>query len=654
VLTVRGADLTPRALAWSVWGLCLALELTLCRVSDAPLAPWPVLEELLWFVALGVLAIELPRLILARFAWSADVTMLLLGTAIGGLWLVALRFGLRPHGRLSDLEHWIPVFAILSAYSVYFVSRSRVPRLVVPLVALQGLLVALGVWGLGAGGLPVGRLIAFVLLAAVLIEVAWHPRARSFLTLIGIGIALFPIGGERFEEPRWTADGPVPEGPDVFLIAADTLRADASAEMALHARLAADGVDLSPAQASSPWTLPSMGSVLTGNSVSAHGAMRLPGGGYSAIRRDVPTLAEHLADAGYDTAAVLARNPNVAERYGFARGFALFDFEGRGLKPWSLFPLWGNRSFPVLHQLVGRIADSTPVAWTLGRRRFLRKSTASEVVERARWVIDHRRERPLFLWLHLMDPHVPYLHLHERELTDAEHARLDRLRHESPEGDAWFDDERNRDLVRRIYRDEVARMDEALVELIDSLGPAPPRGRLIVLTADHGEELWDHGGFEHGHSFHQEVTGVPLVLSGLDGAASVETPASLIDLAPTILRAAGLSADGCDGVDLAEGAGPRSLAVENLRYAPDGAGQGADWESWFAVRDGELYLHDRGERALLFDLSADPGERNDLSGERPDDVERMRERKPTAARTGEAVELGADEREALRALGYME
>jgi len=628
----------------------------LCRVSDTPLAPFSVFEELCWFVVIGALAIELPRLIFRRFVWSNGVTLVLVGVAVGGLWLVALRFGLRPHGRLAELKPWTIVFAILCAYSVYFVSRSRARRLLVPLVALQGVLVALGIWVAGYEAVPVARLMMLVLLVAVLAVLSWHRRARPFAALAGVVIALLPLGSARFAEPEWTADGPAPDGPDVVFIVVDTLRADVAAEMECFARLTGAGLDLSPAQASSPWTLPSMGSLLTGNHVSTHGAARLAGGGYAAIHQEVPTLAERLGGAGYDTAAVLARNPNLSRRYGFARGFAIFDFEGRALRPWSLFPLWGNRSFPLLHQLVGRSVDSTRVAWALGRRRFLRKSTGQEVVERARWVIDHRRERPLFLWLHLMDPHVPYLNLAEHELTAEDFARLDALRHESPADDPWFAKPSNRELVRRIYRDEVARLDTALVELLDALGPAPPSGRLVVLTADHGEELWEHGEFEHGHSFHQEVTAVPLVIAGLTGpVASIEAPPALVDLAPTILRAVGLDSDGCSGVDLGGEIGPRALPVENLRYAPTGgAGDQGDWEQWSAMRDGALVLHDLGAEALLFDLFADPNEQIDLSRERPGDVVRMRAKRPAGSRRGEAVQLGADEREALRALGYME
>jgi len=631
------------------------LDFVLCRVSDAPLDLIPVLEELCWFAALGALAIELPRLLRSRFLGPADVTVVLTGAAAGGLWLVALRTGLRPHGRLADLEPWAWVFALACAYSLCFVLRSRWRRLAALLLALQGVLVALGIWSLGIGGIPTARLVALIAIAALLVGLTALPRMVLLAGPIGAVIALVPVGGGGLAEPRWSAAGPVPEGPDVFLIVADTLRADAAAGMESIERLAREGADLGPAQASSPWTLPSMGSALTGHHVSEHGAARLPGGGYAAISEDVPTLAERLADAGYDTAALVARNPNLSAAYGFARGFAVFDFEGSALRPWSLFPLWGNRSRPLLHQLFGTIAETTVLGAGLRRRRFLAKSTAPELIARARFVLDHRRDRPLFLWLHFMDPHLPYLHLPEQDLAAGDFARLNLLRHESPAGDRWFDRSRNRELVRRIYLDEVARLDAALVGFLDGLGPAPPNGRVIVLTADHGEELWEHGGFEHGHTFHQEVTAVPLAISGLRGEASVGRPAALVDLAPTILRAAGLEAGGCSGVDLSAGIGPRALPMENLRYAPAaGAGEGERWEGWFAVRHGALVLHDQIARTLLFDLAADPGERDDLSEARPNDVERLRALGPGDARRGDPVEIGEDEREALRALGYME
>jgi arylsulfatase A-like enzyme len=647
---------SARATAWSIWGLALALELSLCRVSDGPLALLAVLEELCWFALLGAIAVELPRLVRTRFLRPADVSMVLTGAALGGLWLLALRFGLRPHGALAELQPWAAAFAVLCAQAIFFAHHQRLHRLLAPLVALQGLLVALGIWALGCGDVPVVRLVVAVLLAAGLVGLTRHRITRPFVALFGVAIALFPLCGSDPVEPSWSAKGRVPAGPDVVLIVVDTLRADYAAEMRSHRRLARQGIDLGPAQASSPWTLPSMGSVLTGCDVSEHGARRLPGGGYSAIRADVPTLAEQLASAGYDTAALLARNPNLDERFGFARGFALFDFEGQALRPWSLFPLWGNRSFPLLSQLVGRSTDSTPIAGALGRRRFLRKSTGKELLARARWVLGHRRQRPLFLWLHFMDPHVPYLHLADQQLSAAAHARLNTLRHESPEVDPWFADPAHREVVRRAHRAEVARLDDVLIELLDALGPEPSNGRVIVLTADHGEELWEHGGFEHGHSFYQEVTATPLVLTGVSGAAAaVESPAALIDLAPTILRQARIDWPGCGGIDLARDVGPRTILVENLRYPPaEAARHGSSWEDWLAVRDGPLYLHDRGDESRLFDLAADPGERLDLGDKRRDAAEQLRARRPTRARDGAPVELGADEIEALRALGYVD
>ncbi|MDP6934985.1 MAG: hypothetical protein QGG40_18835, partial [Myxococcota bacterium] len=164
----------------------------------------------------------------------------------------------------------------------------------------------------------------------------------------------------------------------------------------------------------------------------------------------------------------------------------------------------------------------------------------------------------------------------------------------------------------------------------------------------HGEEFWDHGGFEHGHTLYQELLHVPLVITGIprDDLPSPDTPVGLVDLAPTILELAGLpipeSMRGSSLLDR-EG-GERTYVSGNLLYGDTNARslRKGPWKT--AIVDGST---------RLFDLDQDPSELHDLAEQEPD---RARSMTPTTATTnrGVPVQLSETEQDALRALGYLE
>ncbi|MCA9573630.1 MAG: sulfatase-like hydrolase/transferase, partial [Myxococcales bacterium] len=163
--------------------------------------------------------------------------------------------------------------------------------------------------------------------------------------------------------------------------------------------------------------------------------------------------------------------------------------------------------------------------------------------------LDAGGDAPSFLWLHYFDVHQPY--------TPAPRFRP---AGEPPPGVGWrFDrfrevrsghfvpDEAQRDWIARLYLAEVRQLDAELGRLLDALRA---RGRyddaLIVLVSDHGEELWDHGGFEHGHTVHDELLRVPLFvkLPGARHAGVVRGPVSIEAVAPTVLALCGQDAAG--------------------------------------------------------------------------------------------------------------
>ncbi len=220
---------------------------------------------------------------------------------------------------------------------------------------------------------------------------------------LALAVASWPLANPA---PRWVAEGDAPDAPDIVLLTVDTLRADAAATMSSFARLQEAGVVFSNAQAPSPWTLPSLATVMTGALPAEHGALRLDDGGIASIDATLPTLAERFSAAGYDTAAVLAPNVFVSPTFGLGRGFAHLDYaldRAAYAQPVSTGDSLARPLVPDLLMSAGLI----------GRRSF---GGASSLADRAIAILEQRRARPLFLWVHFLDCHIPYRHATETDL----------------------------------------------------------------------------------------------------------------------------------------------------------------------------------------------------------------------------------------------
>jgi arylsulfatase A-like enzyme len=213
------------------------------------------------------------------------------------------------------------------------------------------------------------------------------------------------------------------------------------------------------------------------------------------------------------------------------------------------------------------------------------------------------------------------------------------------------------------YDTAIRYSTDALGALLDELERA---GRfddaLIVVTADHGEEFFEHGGFSHGYTLHEEAVRVPLIvkLPGQREPRAIEARVSLLDVLPTIVDAVGAKleapVEGASLVPLIRGEGPapaRGAIRLTAEFSPRLVGSA--WiegdEKLLSVQ--ESYDGQRGA-AHLYDLRADPGERRDLAGERPQRTAelaaRLRDAAPAPAAASDLAE-GLDA-ERLRALGY--
>jgi len=378
-------------------------------------------------------------------------------------------------------------------------------------------------------------------------------------------------------------------GRRVVLVGIDTLSAirtgpwghPAGATPELE-RIAAAGTRYARAWSPSPWTLPAFGSLLTGVGPGQHGAGGpLPGS--RANRAPLPpssiTLAERLAAAGWSTRAWI-NNPFLTRAFGTDQGFDRHDDYGTRSKPGA--------------------ADGAVEAATA----WLAAPGADD----------------RFAFVHLMEPHGPY------RPVETSLARFAPPPESGPLADGMSHselvdlaagrlvlDHADKAQVARLHDAVIADADRAVGQLFDvTRESASEGGLLFAVVADHGEELWDHDGFEHGHAAWDELVRVPLlVVDGAEPGRVVDAPVSTAALAPTILDFAGL--DGWEGDALPDSRLP-VLGGRSL-YGPD------RWYAWAGGHKLVLEVDDAapGSRSAripdgmaLFDMEADPGERRDL------------------------------------------
>ncbi|MEZ5063385.1 MAG: sulfatase-like hydrolase/transferase [bacterium] len=400
-----------------------------------------------------------------------------------------------------------------------------------------------------------------------------------------------------------------PEPDAVLLITIDTCRADRIGAYApgwsgtpVVDALAARGALFERAEAPVPLTLPSHATILTGLYPDRHG---LRDNGVGRLADEARTLAEVYADAGWDTGAFLAAVPLEA-RYGTDQGFATYDDDFlRG-------PAEGN--------ILGRLLQDQRKAeeiTTLAVPWLTRAAAA---------------DRPFFLWVHFFDPHSPIdppAHLAARYPDD-------------------------------LYGAEVAAVDEAIGRLVAALGDRVDR-TLVVVTADHGESLEEHGESSHGWFVYESTLHVPWVIAGpgVPAGARVSEPVSLVQTFPTLLELTGFEAPvGLDGASAAPLLNGRMTARRTPIYAETLFPRlNFGWSGSRAWRDGRWKLIE-APVPELYDLETDPGESRNLAVEQPDRVESLRaDLHAFLARGGglgsESMAVDEETRRRLDALGYV-
>jgi len=492
-----------------------------------------------------------------------------------------------------------------------------------------------------------------------------------WVLLLGVAWTALACGGVTIPVPPANA-------PNIVLITVDALRADTPSfaggpvGSTPHLdRLAGDSAVFEQAVSSFVGTTGAMPSLMTGRWPSFEHVDRLAPDnfyGFSDVKssdevgqrvltRNVDTLAEILNAHGWTTIG-FNTNPHLTPDTHFDQGFERYEeFHG-----WLRHAKAARR-----HPLQGSYPPGDVVA------------TGVE-----RW-LDTRPRSPFFAWIHLMDPHSPYLPplpfdrfglrsrtgLSPLELNEALYHLLFSRRGWS-RADEYTSLERAGvsraaaiDHARGLYVGEVSAADAAIDRIVAALGRADALDRtLLVVTADHGEEFGDHG-----HVFHEvfqpgyeELLHIPLVVrppGGVPGGRRIADVVRMVDVAPTVLEIAGLADAGfdMDGATLVPylrgaAAGDRTAFVSAPRWAVVRTGE---WKYRLRKPTGveELYRVDRDPRERSDLAVVEPAVLADLRERWTDFSGRLRARATVIASEGEPTPM-IDEatREQLEALGY--
>ena len=428
-----------------------------------------------------------------------------------------------------------------------------------------------------------------------------------------------------------------PAQPNILLVTIDTFRADRVGIGLTPAidRLAAAGLRFTQARTAVPLTLPSHVTIHTGLLPPAHGVRE---NGIGALADSQQTLARLLKGAGYNTAAFVGAFV-LDHRFGLSQGFDTYD-DQIPRDPEATDRLEAERpaSAVVDHALAwleGRTPGPTAFAPPALRRVSPELDASTD---------DRRRKgpglqnaapsrqpsalspQPFFVWLHLYDPHAPYTPPQEFLVPG-----------------------------RTPYDGEIAYADAQLGRVLDRLRATGLMDRTVVVVAgDHGEGLGEHGERTHGMLVYDSTLRVPLVVGAPGRApATSDEPVSLVDLAPTLLGAAGVTPpQTMSGVDLLGG----TRKPDHDLYSESEYPRVAGWSPLQALTDGRWMTIRSGDATEVYDLRADPRQEHDVMASQAAVAAAMSARAGAihaSATASAARTVSPEAQERLRSLGYV-
>ncbi len=593
-------------------------------------------------LALGILG-----MVLKKTGEPAGIYGLIFAVVFALNGLIIFRFRI-----FRDVMHEQPIpllgnVALLAFFGLLFFVFAFLLRSLVKNTALKGL----------------AKVVGTLLIVGSLFFVLFFVQLAGTYSAKGKRPVLLSLPGEEEEV----------QSPSVLLLMIDTLRADRLSCYGYEGNqtpvidgLAGDGILFENNISQSSWTRPAVASILTSLYPSSHKTYLKP----DMLPDEVVTLPESLKEQGYKTIGY-ADNINIAKAFNFQQGFDQFVY----LAP-AYFFFADESSSQLAYYSVLRLV----------RERFLSKKKYVQHYYQDADVVNANVFRslehldghsPTFIFAHYMDPHDPYF-THPYDGFGV--ARVS-----DPHPPAEMAGE-----LSQLYDGEVSFLDERLGVLFDKMRELGIYDDwVIVLTADHGEEFYEHQGWWHGLTLFQEQLNVPLIIK-LPAAeyAGLRVPGLVrqIDICPTVLGLAGGSHADHQGMDLMPAvagllAAPGAEATQ-AETAPDGEEVAAAWslDAVFSEEDHEgNVIHSliagkwkliranegnpRGLPALaLYNLEDDPGETTNLADGNADLVaelgRQLEERLAMALEAGvqrvEGGEMDEATRSRLKALGYLD
>ncbi len=396
--------------------------------------------------------------------------------------------------------------------------------------------------------------------------------------------------------------------PNIILITLDTVRADHLAcygyteiQTPTLDALAHDGVVFERAISQVPLTWPSHAAILTGTYPFQNGVQDFTG---QPLAPEFHSVAQALKQHGYATGAVVSAF--VLDRsWGLNRGFDFYD-------------------------------DAFSAETFQKKDIGLVDRRAAESVSHAIAWVKKTPHRPFFLWLHLYDPHSPY--------DPPEPFRTQYKDH--------------------LYDGEIAYADHELGRLVTFLKQNHIYDHtLIAFLSDHGESLGDHGEHEHGFFVYNSTVHIPLIVKPPAGSgirpSRVARPVETVAVAPALLQAVGIK-DPIEKQFHSHGLFGSEAEKEDSGYSETFYPFSSfGWSPLHALETARYHYIEAPEPEL-YDVVADPAEKNNLAPQQSatvavlkDKVATLLREKPFTAVPGQASNLSPDATEKLRALGYV-
>ena len=418
----------------------------------------------------------------------------------------------------------------------------------------------------------------------------------------------------------------VPEGnldghPNILFIVLDTVRVD---HLSLYGydldtspnidRLGKNSVVFDNALSPSSWTLPSHASMFTGRDVSHHNVTKT----YDTLRDDETTLAEILKAKGYNTAGFTG-SPWTKARYGFGQGFITYKDRLDFFEYSSTFSKFSIRSF-ISFFLQFKFEESV--------LKDYRKRPAEQInTDIFNW-LDKNKGHPFFMFINYYDAHFPYtpdLNF-KKKFTNKryDYRRISMMRNRG------LYDKYLVSYMISLYDAEINYIDYHIGNLLDRLDALGIKNdTIIIITADHGEEFYEHGGYSHGNTLYNEVIHVPLIVYYPKEfkPQRIEKRIGTIDTFSTILNMLKIEAqkniDSASLITLIKNGKPysKNYALSELFKRPNIFKQfgfkideikpqiAVFYNNWKLIK---VYAKKKIISSELFDLANDPKERENL------------------------------------------